>query len=705
MPHIISFKNSCFTLNFTGFVRFRMNGPDTSIEAGKEAYGIKTGYTVLNDESSASISLSVTNCTDLPIEILQIESIHIDTPEGISAGLPWTDIQAMILGRHKNDIPSIVTLGQMDDAMSDALSGMTETGQKAAGSDSETVLGSDTLTVLKGASGYLSFEYPGGETCFCFTRISPDGHSPALTSGCEPGIIIAPGSTLTAETLELHTASHWENLLSDYTRRKSSRLGTRHGTVHVPSVFCTWYYYGLTVSYADIQHDLSEIIRRKLPYEVFQIDEGWEITLGEWQPNHRFPVSMKALASEIRAAGLIPGIWTSPFIAHKTASIWKSHPEWRLLNTSSEPVLFPMNDTVYHVLDITIPAVRDYIRNFYSKLTQEWGYSYHKLDFTRAAVLYPEAKRHDPAMPLPKAYRLAMQAVREGIGDDSFLLVCGGLYDAAIGIADAQRTGSDVLSMWASEGDGGKAVPFTVKQNLLRSYMSAWWYNDADCLMLRRQKTMTRDLKLTLGLLSDVEIRTVLVNQYVSCGLLSQTEPLQQIESDRLKELGHLLPLIPAAATPELFDGERIPSRIHLHGDGFLELILINWQDNTDLPVTLSAEDVLGSCATEGRYLLSAFYSRSYCIVSGNENCSLGTIPPHGAEIIRIQPYTPELPMIVSSTGHFALGAELDQIKNTSDGVILHPVQPLPFDVRYTVLKPDGTCTDVQVTGTSQPDC
>lgn len=106
-----------------------------------------------------------------------------------------------------------------------------------------------------------------------------------------------------------------------------------------------------------------------------------------------------------------------------------------------------MNSTVYQVLDITIPKVRDYVEDLYRKLTEDWGYVYHKLDFTRAAVIYEDADRFDKTLALPEAYRLAMEAVRRGIGSDSYLLVCGGLYDACIGIADAQRTGSDVLSM------------------------------------------------------------------------------------------------------------------------------------------------------------------------------------------------------------------------------------------------------------------
>ena len=90
--------------------------------------------------------------------------------------------------------------------------------------------------------------------------------------------------------------------------------------------------------------NLSVIKERKLPYDVFQVDEGWEITLGEYEPNYKFPLPMKAVADEIREAGLIPGIWSSPFVAHETASVWKAHPEWILKDKAGRPCLFPMND-------------------------------------------------------------------------------------------------------------------------------------------------------------------------------------------------------------------------------------------------------------------------------------------------------------------------------------------------------------------------
>ena len=131
---------------------------------------------------------------------------------------------------------------------------------------------------------------------------------------------------------------------------------------------------------------LEQIEQKKLPFDVFQIDEGWEKTLGWWEANEKFPMPMEEIAARIRAAGLIPGIWTSPFVAKETAPVWQEHPDWVLRDHNGQPCIFPMNDTTYWVYDITVPETRDYFTELYRHLTFDWGYTYHKLDFTRAAI-------------------------------------------------------------------------------------------------------------------------------------------------------------------------------------------------------------------------------------------------------------------------------------------------------------------------------
>lgn len=184
--------------------------------------------------------------------------------------------------------------------------------------------------------------------------------------------------------------------------------------------------------------------------------------------------------------------------------------------------------------------------------------------------------------------------------------------------------------------------------------MSKWWDNDADCLALRRQTEMTRGLNLTLGLLSDDEIRTFLVNQYLSGGLFSQTEPLEKIEDDRLWQIRRLIPLVPIEIVPELFDGSPVPSRIVVRGrkSGLCELVLINWSDSEPWAPTIRPGEILSKWqGTEAdRCLTVEFYGKRHHIAPSAEEVTLSPIPPHASEVVRIHRYDPDSPHIVSKS-------------------------------------------------------
>ena len=207
-----------------------------------------------------------------------------------------------------------------------------------------------------------------------------------------------------------------------------------------------------------------------------------------------------------------------------------------------------------------------------------------------------------------------------------------------------------------------------MKQNLLRFYMNAWWDNDPDALMLRRQKEMTRGLRLTYGLLTDEEVKTVTVNQYVGGGLLSSTEPLDRIDENRLWQLKHLLPLVKVWAKPkELFAAERFPAEIVVTGreKEFHQLVRINWDDQKEMEGSITADrEGFGIDTDPGsRYLVSEFFSGEYNVVSGGELVKMSPVKPHGCAVYKIQKYEPDKAYIVGGTGHYSLGEETDGVR------------------------------------------
>ncbi len=609
-------------------------------------------------------------------------------------GLARDNCKCFRSGRHKNDMPSIFTFGILDEAMKDAMGGMTETGDKADADHTNSIL-SDHLTILGSENSYVTISFEGGRDQLFNTRIYVDnsGNFIKLVSDVEFGIRMKAGEVRRTETICIEKTQSAEEAIEHFVNKKAALYGTRN-QIH-PSVFCTWYYYGLTVTYEDVHMNLEKMMEKKLPFDVFQVDEGWEVTLGEWKPNHKFPKPMKEVADEIKAAGYRPGIWTSPFVAHETAGIWEIHPEWKLLDKAGNPCLFHMNDTIYHVFDITNPATWEYFTELYRMLTFEWGYTYHKLDFTRASVIYKDCVYFDDTITLAQAYYQAVKAIREGMGEESYFLMCGGLYDPIIGLVDAQRTGSDVLSMWSSNiNKDGKTAPYTIKQSVLRYYMNGWWNNDPDALMVRKNETMERGLRLTYGLLNDEEVKTSTVNQFMGGGIACSTEPLDKIDDERLYQLRHVMPMLSSKVTPlSLMDSERFPEnvKIDLEGKPMACIARINWSDEEEMPISFTlTKEMLPTGASEAdKYVVCDFYGDIYqADVQVGDTVTMSTLKPHGATVIKIEPMKGN-PVIVGSTGHYSMGAEIEKIEMADGSCRLVYDNPFNYPVEYKVLMPD----------------
>ncbi|MDO5402194.1 MAG: alpha-galactosidase [Eubacteriales bacterium] len=657
-------------------------------------------------EKREIFQMEIVNDTKEDIWLKDVLMFHADSLSEL--GLKEDNCRLFRSGRHKNDMPSVCTFGIMDESMKDTLSQMTESGDQKEEDRHKRVIVSDHLTILGGEADYVLLGFLTGQNHLFRTEINIDerGGFVSLDVFAEFRIRLTLDKHIFTEELMIEHISNPEKAIDEFARMKAERFGSRNK--NNMAVFCTWYYYGLTVTYEDVQANLNWMREHRLPFDVFQVDEGWEVTLGEWEPNGKFPVSMKQVADEIKEAGYIPGIWTSPFVAKETATVWKEHPEWILYRQSGEPALFYMNDTTYYIFDITNAETWKYFEGLYRKLTFEWGYRYHKLDFTRAAVIVEDGVYFDDTITLAQAYTQAVKAIRRGMGEESYFLMCGGLYDPLIGIVDAQRTGSDVLSMWSSNiNKDGKTAPYTIKQSLLRYYMNRWWNNDPDALMVRINPKMERGLRLTYGLLNDEEVKTVVLNQLTGGGIVCSTEPLEKIAPERLYQLRHILPIIPLYCVPiNIMDCGRFPACVRLTlnkrdsrnsnryrtGENSVYYVFINWSDTEEMKLELPITEQLltSDMDCNGKFAVSEFYGREFVTdLTLGHKIGFKPLKPHASTIIKITQQTGE-PVVVASDGHFLMGAELEKLSVTDGKLKISGNNSFPVPINYTVLMPDG---------------
>ncbi len=276
--------------------------------------------------------------------------------------------------------------------------------------------------------------------------------------------------------------------------------------------WCSWYHYFHAITEDALRANLKtlEAMRSEFPINVFQLDDGFQSALGDWDTtNAKFPSGLKQIAGEIRAAGFKAGIWTAPFLAARDSRLMSEHPDWFIMHAESgEPVRAGHNanwttsdDKFAYALDPSNPAFRAHLRHLFEKLTRDFGYSYLKLDFLYAAAA--PGRRHDPCLTRGETLRHGLEAIRAGAGDDAFILGCGCPLGQAVGIVDGMRIGPDVSPYWGStaSGAGDPSTVYALDAIIARSFMHRrLWLNDPDCLMLRARKTrLTTDERATLA--------------------------------------------------------------------------------------------------------------------------------------------------------------------------------------------------------------
>jgi alpha-galactosidase len=233
-----------------------------------------------------------------------------------------------------------------------------------------------------------------------------------------------------------------DEVFSAYARHLSARMGRRRG--QAGNVWCSWYAYYEAITEAQLAKDIAEL--QGLPFDVVQIDDGWQTQVGDWWPNHKFASGMRALAERIRDAGLTPGLWLAPFIVLPTSDLATRHPELLLRDERGDPAVAGYNwDTGYFALDLTRADARDYLADTIHRVVHDWGFRYLKLDFVNAA-LAPGSRSEDVGR--EQIYRDALTLIREIAGEEVYLLGSGAPLLPSLGLLDGVRIGPDVAPIW-----------------------------------------------------------------------------------------------------------------------------------------------------------------------------------------------------------------------------------------------------------------
>lgn len=419
---------------------------------------------------------------------------------------------------------------------------------------------------------------------------------------------------------------------------------------HVPSGWCTWYYY-----YYDKVTE-EEVIKnakfaaehfKPLGMEYIQIDDGFQISAGDWDANEKFPHGMKWLADEIHKLGFKAGLWLGPFIISETSSVFKEHPDWMAKNSSGKPATIGQNPnwggTLYS-LDPSHQDARKWLYGLFKKVTDTWGYDYVKIDFlyypTNAEMFY------DKHLSKAQVYRLGLETIRAAVGDHRFILGCGAPLSPAIGLVNGMRIGPDVAGSW-----GG--VKPCVLNTANRYFMhKKFWLNDPDCLVVRDPLTLD-------------QARAWAAVVALSGGMNLLSDNLLELPAERVELLKRTLPVYGETAVPLDFAEKK---RIELPEIWLLNVKkpfetysvagIFNWDDK-EKQTTLNFK-ILGLDPAK-TYTVYEFWSDTY-LGTWKESIDL-TLPATSSKVL-IFHEEKSYPQIVGTNRHVVSGAvDIENVK------------------------------------------
>lgn len=309
--------------------------------------------------------------------------------------------------------------------------------------------------------------------------------------------------------------------------------------------FESWYNHYTDIDEALILEDLEALdrtenlinrlyVRRGRP-TVFQIDDGWERAVGDWEVNaERFPRGLRPVADRIEEKGYVPGLWLAPFLVTKRARLYAEKGEWLLRDASGVAVPAGFNDkwdNQYYCLDLSRHDVRDYLRSLIDRAIDEWGFRFLKLDFMYAGLLSGAfAEGGDAYEHYETACRILTARKRTESGAPVAYLGCGVPFGPSYRHFPLSRIGADTRETWdwpkvkLIRHVGRPSAYISLLDTIGRSYLDGTVFlNDPDVVFLRSENCA----------LSETEKELVaLTNYLLASQIMFSDDPARLAEGD-----------------------------------------------------------------------------------------------------------------------------------------------------------------------------
>ncbi len=550
----------------------------------------------------------------------------------------------------------------------------------------------------------------------------------------EPAKILGANQSLTSELMILDAQQETPHVaLETYADRLKAWLGIetwleRHPEMKVPAGWNSWSGSGSSGGYGtDINEeiivanmDFADRELRRWGMNYFQIDDGWEVNIGDWWvredrfPSHGDQNGIEWLLARARDLGFIPGLWIQAFNAEEGSETLANHPEW-----FCDPIFGGLFGDDLRALDLSRPDAREHLGEIVGHV-RDWGAEWVKLDFGYTAAL--TENWHESNITRGEFYKKGVQLVRDTLGNDVFFLnvaIVGWNY----GLIDSLRLTLDTMPAWEGESDdpyslGGyflnQGLKPMYRDSVRRYYLHGRvWLNHPDLTFYRAHRD-TSIPPLTLNESSTFTTAVALQGGVVKIG-----DRIVDLSSEAVDNLRRILPVYGTSGRPlDLFQRE-FPEVWSMTVDDFDEpyhvLGLLNWGINLDLtrsPYAFmdDAERVIGAdfdameLDPDAVYLAFEFWTQEFLGEASGEFSM--TVPARTPRVVALRRKLAR-PQLLGTNRHVIGGVGVIRSVEWNAGTrTLTGVQEgsigtahAPFEHRVTLYVPDSyTFQGVEVT-------
>ncbi len=253
------------------------------------------------------------------------------------------------------------------------------------------------------------------------------------------GIILRDGSSYELMNIYMKDGEY-NKVFDDYfAAMKVPTPRFRHKTGYT-----TWYNYYNNITSEIVTRDLESLAKSPEKIDIFQIDDGYQTAVGDWMSvDHvKFPEGMEAAAEAIHSKDMLAGLWLAPFSCQRSSKLAHEHKDWLIKDSKGYPIIAGKNWGGFYSLNFYLPEVREYIKNVFNTILNEWKYDLVKLDFLYSVSISPfNGKTRGEIM------CDAVNFTRECC-DLKLIIGCGVPLYPTFGKFDFCRTGADLGLIW-----------------------------------------------------------------------------------------------------------------------------------------------------------------------------------------------------------------------------------------------------------------